>query len=150
MFRSFTLFLVALSLVACTAGTPDPTSSASLGLESTGAGTALAGADGRTLYINRAEDGGQIACSGDCTKAWPPLLVGALDTGTQMASHLGSIKRPDGNSQVTYDGHPLYYYAPDSAPGQTRGQGIGGVWFIAVPALSGPAANTPAPYLPSY
>jgi predicted lipoprotein with Yx(FWY)xxD motif len=79
------------------------------------------------------------ACSGDCAHDWPPLTTAGMPTagGAAKASLLGTIKRADGTREVTYAGHPLYYFAGDSAPKQTNGQGsdsFGSPWWVVSPA----------------
>jgi predicted lipoprotein with Yx(FWY)xxD motif len=101
-------------------------------------GTFLTDAKGRALYLWVADKGSTSTCSGGCAQAWPPLtttgkpLAGA---GTE-ASLLGTTKRSDGTLEVTYAGHPLYYFAGDAQPGQTTGQasdGFGAAWFVVAP-----------------
>src|SRR5262249_8059418 len=82
-------------------------------------------------------------CYDRCAAAWPPLLAGA--GGPSLAAGVGGTVglalRNDGNHQVTYDGKPLYHFAQDANPGDTKGQGIGNVWFVVNPsAVSAPAA----------
>jgi predicted lipoprotein with Yx(FWY)xxD motif len=98
-------------------------------------GQALVGSNGRTLYLFQADKNGTSACSGACAAAWPPDIV----TGTPQAgsgvnpSLLGTITRPDGTRQITYDGHPLYYFAADTAGGSAHGQGVkafGAEWYV--------------------
>ena len=115
------------------AGTPPAASGVTLTIAETSAGSALAGEGGLTLYILTDEADGTIHCVDSCATNWPPL-IGPVDAGDADASLLGSIERPDGEVQVTYDGFPLYYYAGDAAPGDANGEGLGGVWFIADPA----------------
>jgi predicted lipoprotein with Yx(FWY)xxD motif len=105
------------------------------------AGDTLTGAGGKTLYTNTKEKGGTIACTGACAGTWPPL-TGTATAGSGVTGTLGTITRPDGAVQVTYNGSPLYYYAGDSAAGQSNGQGIGGIWYIASP--SGAASSSSA------
>lgn len=103
------------------------------------AGIWLTDSAGRTLYLYTQDKGTTSECYGACAKAWPPLLTtGPVTISGQytVQSDLGTASRTDGTKQVTYGGHPLYYYAGDTAPGQTKGQGVGGVWF-----LIGPVAN---------
>jgi predicted lipoprotein with Yx(FWY)xxD motif len=74
-------------------------------------------------------------CYGACASLWPPLTVsGAPKAGQGVrGSLLGTTKRTDGNTEVTYDGHPLYYYAGDTKPGETTGQDInqfGALWYV--------------------
>lgn len=115
------------------ASAPPAASGVSLTIAETSAGSALAGEGGLTLYILTDEADGTIHCVDDCATNWPPL-IGPVDAGDADASLLGTIERPDGEVQATYDGHPLYYFAGDAAPGDANGEGVGGVWFIADPA----------------
>lgn len=117
-----------------------------------GVGTALVDGAGLTLYELETESGGQIMCTDACRVAWPPLLLPAGATtataGAGVTGTLGTITRPDGGRQVTYDGRPLYLYSGDQSPGQANGQGIQGVWFAMTP--SGPSGggnpSPPPPY----
>jgi predicted lipoprotein with Yx(FWY)xxD motif len=96
---------------------------------------ALVGSNGRTLYLFQADTNGTSACTGACAAAWPPDIV----TGTPQAGSgvsqalLGTITRPDGTMQVTYSGHPLYYFTADAAGGTAHGQGVkafGAEWYV--------------------
>ena len=118
-----------------------------------GVGTVLVGRTGLTLYELDTEAGGQIMCTGACRSAWPPLLlpagVASATPGPGVTGTLGTIMRPDGGRQVTYDGRPLYLYSGDQSPGQANGQGIQGVWFAMTP--SGPSGTpSPSPTPPPY
>ena len=102
-------------------------------------GTILTGATGRALYLFEKDTGGKPACSGACAQGWPPLLT----TGTPAAvagvsmSLLGTVKRADGTVQVTYAGHPLYYFVGDTKPGDIKGEGsqaFGAGWDLISPA----------------
>jgi predicted lipoprotein with Yx(FWY)xxD motif len=95
----------------------------------------LAGSQGRTLYLFEADKNGTSTCSGACAAGWPPDTV----TGTPHAGSgvkqalLSTIKRPDGTKQVTYNGHPLYYFAGDTSAGAANGQGskaFGAGWYV--------------------
>jgi predicted lipoprotein with Yx(FWY)xxD motif len=99
----------------------------------TAAGTSLAGRDGLTLYIQIEEEGGTIVCVDDCLTNWPPLTEPVVAGADADGSLLGTIERPDGATQATYNGFPLYYFAGDDAEGDANGEGLGGVWFIANP-----------------
>lgn len=123
-----------------------------LKVATTSAGQALTGKDGKTLYFFAKDSGGKSACNTGCVANWPPFTLGAGETATAgdgvEASMIGSITRDDGSKQVTYGGHPLYYYAADSAAGDANGQGVLGLWFIANPAGTLPSASgnaTPTP-----
>jgi predicted lipoprotein with Yx(FWY)xxD motif len=102
-------------------------------------GTFLTDASGRTLYLFAADHGATSTCTGACASAWPPFTT----TGTPVASGqakagmLGTISRAGGSRQVTYAGHPLYYFAGDTSSGQTTGQGsngFGAKWWVVSPA----------------
>jgi predicted lipoprotein with Yx(FWY)xxD motif len=98
-------------------------------------GTFLTGAGGRALYLWVADAKGMSSCSGACAKAWPPLTTKGkpIASGSVKASQLGTIKRSDGTEQVTYDGHPLYYFEGDPKAGTTTGQGsdaFGAKWWL--------------------
>jgi predicted lipoprotein with Yx(FWY)xxD motif len=98
-------------------------------------GKILVGANGRTLYDFVADKTMASTCYGACASLWPPLTVtGNPKPGPGVrASLLGTTKRTDGTIEVTYNGHPLYYYAGDTASGDTTGQDInqfGALWYV--------------------
>jgi predicted lipoprotein with Yx(FWY)xxD motif len=98
-------------------------------------GKILVGSHGRTLYDFVADKTTASTCYGACASLWPPLTVsGAPKAGPGVrASLLGTTKRTDGSTEVTYNGHPLYYYAGDTKPGATTGQDInqfGALWYV--------------------
>ncbi len=102
-------------------------------------GTYLAGPGGHALYLWVADTGDKSSCSGSCAKAWPPLVTkGKPAAGSGVnASDLGTITRSDGTEQVTYKGHPLYYFIADSSAGSTKGQGTNGFgakWWLVAPS----------------
>jgi predicted lipoprotein with Yx(FWY)xxD motif len=102
-------------------------------------GTFLAGAKGLTLYEFEADKGASSACSGACAKVWPPLTTQGSPTAKKAAAagDLGTFKRADGTTQVTYAGHPLYYYVKDKDSGDHYGQGInsfGAAWYVVAPS----------------
>src|SRR5271154_5819309 len=96
-------------------------------------GPLLVSTSGLTLYHLTSEKNGAIKCRGACAKLWPPVLVkgGSKPTAGAglTAAKLGTIKRPGGQIQATYNGLPLYRYAPDKKSGQVLGEDVGGVWF---------------------
>jgi predicted lipoprotein with Yx(FWY)xxD motif len=94
-------------------------------------GQILTDADGNTLYVFLQDTGGESACTDDCATAWPPLVADGTPTGDGVDGELGTIERSDGTMQVTVGGAPLYHYSGDSAPGDTNGQGVGEVWYVA-------------------
>jgi predicted lipoprotein with Yx(FWY)xxD motif len=98
-------------------------------------GKILVDSHGRTLYDFVADKTTASTCYGACASLWPPLTVaGAPKAGPGVgASLLGTTKRTDGSIEVTYNGHPLYYFAGDTKPGATTGQDInqfGALWYV--------------------
>jgi predicted lipoprotein with Yx(FWY)xxD motif len=101
-----------------------------------GYGVWLTDQAGRTLYIFTADKGTTSSCYGACAAAWPPLLTTgpvAAAAGPVVAADLGTTPRTDGTTQVTYAGHPLYYFATETGPDQVRGLGAQGAWFLLAP-----------------
>jgi predicted lipoprotein with Yx(FWY)xxD motif len=91
----------------------------------------LTNAQGYTLYWFAPDTPTRSACDGTCAVYWPPL-TGRPVAGAGVTGRLGTIRRSDGTTQVAYDGHPLYTYVGDSAPGQANGNDInlnGGLWY---------------------
>jgi predicted lipoprotein with Yx(FWY)xxD motif len=142
------------------AQTPTTTSSAvptttagptvTLKTETGTAGVWLADQTGRTLYMYTKDTGTTSTCYGACATTWPPLTTtGAVAvSGTASASQLGTTTRTDGTTQVTYAGHPLYYFQSDTSPGMTKGQAVQGVWYLLGPAgnvMKPPPAPKPKP-----
>jgi predicted lipoprotein with Yx(FWY)xxD motif len=133
---------------AAASGTPAGASSSSGGSMSGGtvietgsssAGTVLTNGSGRAVYLWAKDTGNMSDCNGACAGAWPPVTSTgpATASGGAKASDLGTITRSDGSKQVTYDGHPLYYFAGDSGPGTASGQGsdgFGAKWWLVAPA----------------
>ncbi len=119
--------------------TPAPAATSTvISAKSSSLGTFLVDAKGRTLYLWDADHGAMSTCNGECAQDWPPLTTkGAAKAGTGVkASLLGTSKRSDGTQEVTYAGHPLYYFAGDTAAGQTTGQGsgaFGAPWWVVAP-----------------
>ena len=145
------LIAVALTAAACgSSGSSSSSTGAQAGASASGGamvittksgspGTFLTDGSGRTVYLWAKDGTGSSACSGACASLWPPVTTGGSPTasGSAKASDLGTITRSDGAKQVTYDGHPLYYYAGDSSSGQTNGQGtdsFGAKWWLVAPA----------------
>jgi predicted lipoprotein with Yx(FWY)xxD motif len=103
-------------------------------------GQTLVDGQGRTLYLFEADKAGKSNCNGACASAWPPYVsndtpqAGAGVTGALLGT---SIRGDGGGTQVTYHGHPLYYYAGDSRPGDAAGQGLnqfGAKWYVVAPS----------------
>lgn len=103
-------------------------------------GSYLTDGTGRALYLLEEDAQGESVCYDACAEAWPPFLApqGAPTAGDAavQAGMLGTLTRRDGSVQVTYDGHPLYYYAEDQGPGQATGQDVTdewGEWYLVTP-----------------
>ena len=101
-------------------------------------GEALVDGEGRSLYLftKDTQNAGTSTCTGDCLVEWPPLFTNGDPVAGEGvdATMLGTITLPDGTTQVTYNGWPLYYFHEDTAAGDALGQGLGGVWFLISPA----------------
>ena len=163
---------------AAASGTPAGASSSSGGASASGGtviktasssgGTFLVSGSGKAVYLWVKDTGDMSNCSGACAGAWPPVTTtgSATASGGAKASDLGTITRSDGTKQVTYDGHPLYYFSGDSGPGTAAGQGsdsFGAKWWLVAPtgsdvttsvssftaAASGGAPSAPASTAPS-
>jgi predicted lipoprotein with Yx(FWY)xxD motif len=98
-------------------------------------GTILVDSKGITLYDFVQDKGDTSSCYGACAALWPPLITKGKPVAGRgvRASLLGTTKRKDGKLEVTYNGHPLYYFVTDRKPGQTTGQGInqfGALWWV--------------------
>jgi predicted lipoprotein with Yx(FWY)xxD motif len=127
---------------ATTAPAPSPTTTVANGMVAVKAGHSSFGevvtdTAGNSLYLLTSETGGKFTCTqGLCTTFWPPLLVPAgtkVVGGPGVKGTVGVIKRPEGTTQVTYNGYPVYHYKSDSAPGDTMGEGVqsfGGTWYL--------------------
>ena len=123
--------LVLLGAAVAGAGAP-ATASAGGGLTAVQIGgvSVLANARGLTLYWFAPDTPTRSVCNGSCAAYWPPVK-GPVTAGPGVTGRLGTIKRSDGSAQATYDGHPLYTYVGDSAPGQAHGNNLnlnGGLW----------------------
>ncbi len=143
-------------LAACgSSGTPSGTSSgggssahavaAGGGLKTAkiGAVTVLTSAKGFTLYSFAPDTPTKSNCNGACAKFWPPVKGAVSASGVKGT--FGTIKRSNGSLQATFDGHPLYTYVGDTAPGQAKGNGLnlsGGVWHEVTTSGSAPAGSS--------
>ncbi|HEY2741483.1 MAG TPA: hypothetical protein VGI69_04795 [Gaiellaceae bacterium] len=130
---------ISLALVAAGCGEAIPSSNggpATLRLGDSADGRVLVDNEGHSVYLFEKDESGESYCGGACAAVWPPLATSTAPragVGVQDAA-LGTIKRSDGDMQVTYHGHPLYYYAADaSTPGKTKGEDIdqfGDSWYL--------------------
>ncbi len=147
---------VALLAAACSSGSGSTSSSASpsaaapassaasstvITTKTSSGGSFLTNGAGRAVYLFMADSSGKSTCDGACAAAWPPVIATGQPTaaGGAQASDLGTITRSDGTKQVTYDGHPLYYFQGDTGPGTDKGQGINGFgakWWLVAPTGS--------------
>jgi len=115
---------------------PEPESTVKLA-EDPGFGSILTDADGLSLYFFSRDTKDNSECLGGCLNAWPVFYQEDIVVGTGLeASDFATIDRTDGSKQTTYKGWPLYYYASDAAAGDSTGDGVGSVWYIAKPDYS--------------
>jgi predicted lipoprotein with Yx(FWY)xxD motif len=138
--------LVVLVSLLCMAVMP----SSALGQETAlGVGTSdtlgsfLTDAEGMTLYIftNDTAGSGKSVCNDDCAANWPPYFVEGATLPEGVPGELSTITRDDGTPQLAYNGMPLYLWVSDTEPGQTTGEGVGDVWFVASIAEPGATAS---------
>jgi predicted lipoprotein with Yx(FWY)xxD motif len=112
-----------------------------------GLGTILVDGQGRTIYLFQRDTGPTSTCAGACIAGWPAVTTHGTPqaAGGVTAAKLGTTKRSDGTMQATYAGHPLYYYAGDSAAGDANGQALnafGAPWYVV--GTNGSAITTQA------
>ena len=127
------------------ASAPAASSGTTLGTKKIGSATVLTDAKGLTLYWFVPDTSTKSNCNGSCIHYWPPVL-GTATAGSGVTGHLGTITRSNGAKQATWDGHPLYTYVGDTAPGMDKGNGLnlsGGVWHAII--LTGKAAPAASP-----
>jgi predicted lipoprotein with Yx(FWY)xxD motif len=145
LFISLSLLVVAaLAIAACGGGgsatatsaaaTTSGGRSATVTVGNSALGKILVDAQGRTLYLFKADSGSVSACGGACAVAWPPLLVrgNPIVGGGADRSLVATIQRPSGARQLTYDGHPLYRFVDDQKPGEVNGEAVtafGAPWY---------------------
>lgn len=138
---SFLLSSAMLVLTACSSDDktqdqkPDETSKTTVQLLPTNnLGTVLTDNAGKTLYFFSIDANGQSSCKDGCLDAWPIFYTQDLKLPEGLAAaDFGTITRADGQKQTTYKNWPLYYYKGDAAKGDTKGENIGGSWFVAKP-----------------
>ncbi len=142
-----------------TAATPAKAAAAAddvLAVADTSLGSVLVDDHGLTLYMfTKDSQGGDSTCYDQCEAKWP-VLEGTLTAGSGVdGSLIGTVARTNGTTQATYNGWPLYYFAPDTAAGEVKGQGVGEVWYVldangepvmtAAPAAGAPTTTAAAP-----
>lgn len=109
--------------------------------------TILTNAQGMTLYYFTPDKATTAACTATCAGVWPPLLFtgsGSPTSATSLPGTLSAVTDANG-TQVEYNGHPLYTYSKDTAPGQTNGEGLFGKWYVATPTLATQSAPQTTP-----
>jgi predicted lipoprotein with Yx(FWY)xxD motif len=125
---------------------PVAASSTSLKTAKIGGATVLTNAKGFTLYSFAPDTPTKSNCNGTCAQNWPPVKGPATAPG--VTGTFGTIKRSDGAAQATFDGHPLYTFVGDTAPGQAKGNGLnaaGGVWHEITTSGTAAPASTSSP-----
>jgi predicted lipoprotein with Yx(FWY)xxD motif/plastocyanin len=117
--------------------TPAAAAAPSVKVSDSSLGKIVTDASGRTVYTfkNDVVGSGKSAVAGQLATVWPPLTLASGNPAkpADLSGELTLITRDDGTKQIAYKGMPLYYFAQDTAPGDTKGQGIGNVWFVATP-----------------
>jgi len=141
--RRWLVGLVAITAVACAGGGPTASvgdeseagAAATVAVADSDLGSILVDAEGQTLYVFSNDTGSESTCYDDCATNWPALAADGEPTAGDGvdAALLATTERTDDTTQVTYSGHPLYYFAGDEAPGDTNGQNVGEVWFVVSP-----------------
>jgi predicted lipoprotein with Yx(FWY)xxD motif len=124
------------------AGASSSSSGTTLMVRTIGSTQVLTNSAGLTLYWFAPDTSTTSKCTGSCATYWPPVK-GPATAGSGVTGTLGVITRPDGTMQATYDGHPLYTYVGDNAPGQNKGNGLnlsGGLWYEMTVSGATPAA----------
>ena len=129
------LALASLTAIASSATSKPPT----VKTGTSSLGRIIVDGQSHTLYLFQKDKGAKSTCSGACAQNWPPLLTkGTPKAGASAkASLLGTTKRADGTTQVTYKGHPVYYFVQDKKAGDTKGQGVDGFgaeWYAMSPS----------------
>jgi predicted lipoprotein with Yx(FWY)xxD motif len=128
--------LAASALTGLAIAASSPTKPATVKTRSNTLGTIIVDGKSRTLYLFEKDKTTKSKCSGACATNWPPLLTKGKPkaSGSAKASKLGTTKRSDGTTQVTYGGHPVYTFIADkSKPGATKGEGVdafGAEWYV--------------------
>jgi predicted lipoprotein with Yx(FWY)xxD motif len=113
-------------------------------------GAILTDSKGNTVYVFAKDSKGMSNCNGACASVWPPVTTTGKPTAGNgvLASKLGTTKRSDGSTQITYGGRPLYTYTADTSPGDVTGNGVntyGGLWYAVQPnGSNAPAGSSSA------
>lgn len=108
-----------------------PAGAAPLTTASTDLGDVLVDADGMTVYVFTADTGGVSTCTDACAETWPAVTADSAELPDGLDAAIFSVSEaPDGSFQLAAGNQPLYTFSGDAAPGDTNGQGVGGVWFV--------------------
>jgi predicted lipoprotein with Yx(FWY)xxD motif len=146
----FSLILVACSSTAATepsSGALPATGGKTIQIANNSAlGQLMVTPDGKTLYTNTVDTPEDLRCTQiACTRFWPPYIVNGESTaGEGITGSLGTVTRPDGSKQLTYNNQPLYTFYLDRQPGDTKGNGftdLGGTWHVVTPGNSPQGSN---------
>lgn len=128
-----------------TGSTAASTSASGIKTAKTKLGTILVTSQGYTIYLFAIDKPNKSVCFGSCAQFWPPLKGNpSMASGANLPGKFGTIKRAGGGTQATYDGHPLYLFKEDTAPGQVKGNAIntsGGLWYAITPAGGKPSTT---------
>jgi predicted lipoprotein with Yx(FWY)xxD motif len=126
------------------AATSGQTAAGALKVGTTSKGQVLTDSAGFTLYTFKNDTtAGKSSCNGGCATTWPPIMATTAPSAPAgVTGTFALITRDDGSKQVTYNGQPIYRYAPDMAPGDVKGDGVGNVWFAV--KVSGQASASPS------
>ena len=113
-------------------GSADSTGITSLTTAESDLGTIVVDDKGMTVYVfdNDTQGSGQSSCGGQCLANWPPVTADQAPTLDGVTGDVDTITATDGSTQVTLDGWPLYYFAGDSAAGDTNGQAVSDIWWV--------------------
>jgi len=139
-----TMFIAACGSSSTTGGGPYGTSNSSTVIQTATVSVngqsevVLTDAQGKTLYYYTLDPATQSTCSSSCAQLWHPLLFtgsGEPSSSTPLAGKL-SVQMNANGTQIEYNGHPLYTFSGDTAPGQTNGEGLFGMWFVVIPNLA--------------
>jgi predicted lipoprotein with Yx(FWY)xxD motif len=143
-FTAATAVILAIIAVVATSGgaakpaRPTAPPASAISVKQTSLGQTLVDANGRSLYLFLGDTRNMSTLSAAGQAVWPPFTASTKPAaqGGTVAARIGTIKGAAGASQITYGGHPLYYYVGDRTPGQTRGQGLnqfGARWYVLAP-----------------